>query len=608
MSLALDHASSPAQRLAHARKLLQALGAQALVVPSSDPHLSEYLPERWNTRAWISGFTGSAGVAVITADAAGVLTDSRYWTQAAAQLAGSGFELVRAEQGSTLDVARWLNSHLAQGATVIVDGQVLSLSAWQTLQFELTTHGIALRGDIDAFDSLWADRPGLPQAPVWRHSPPYATVSVEDRLATLRAQMAAEGATHLWLATLDDIAWLLNLRGSDVDYNPVFVAHALVDAREVRLFIEPGKVEPALAAALAESAIWLHDYPQIAPALAGLPHDAVLMLDPARVTHGLRQQVPAHVKVREQLCPVMMAKACKTPQELAHVRQAMEHDGAAMAAFYARFEAALAAGQTVTELTVDEWLSAERARQPGFVSLSFSTIAGWNANGALPHYRALPEAHATISGNGLLLIDSGGQYLGGTTDITRVWAIGMPSSEHKRDCTRVLQGMIALSRTVYPVGTPGPMLDAIARAPLWAEGLDFGHGTGHGVGYCLNVHEPPQRISKALPRPETALREGMITSIEPGVYREGHWGVRFENLVASVPFATHERGTFGEMLAFETLTLCPIDTRCLEAALMRPDEIDWLNAYHAEVWRRVSPHVQGAARDWLQARTRPWMS
>jgi len=286
----------------------------------------------------------------------------------------------------------------------------------------------------------------------------------------------------------------------------------------------------------------------------------------------------------------------------------MRQDGAAMCEFYAAFEAALAHGEPMTELTIDERLSAARARRPGFVGLSFGTIAAFNANGAMPHYHATAESHAKIEGDGLLLIDSGGQYLGGTTDITRVWPVGALSDAIRRDCTRVLKGTLALSRTRFPRGTPSPMLDAIARAPLWAEGLDYGHGTGHGVGYFLNVHEGPQSISRSLPEPSTAMEPGMITSIEPGLYRPGHWGVRIENLVLNVPAALGEGGTteFGEFLEFETLTLCPIDVRCLERSLLATDEIEWLNRYHATVRERLTPLVEGAALAWLNERTAPF--
>ena len=326
----------------------------------------------------------------------------------------------------------------------------------------------------------------------------------------------------------------------------------------------------------------------------------MVVLDPRRVTLGLRESAPSTVKVVEAINPSTLLKSRKNATEAAHVRAAMEQDGAAMCNFYAWFEAAQGK-ERITELTIDERLTAERAKRPGFVGLSFNTIAGFNANGAMPHYRATAESHAVIEGDGLLLIDSGGQYPGGTTDITRVWPIGTPSAEQKRDYTIVLKGTIGLSRARFPLGTLSPMLDALARGPLWEHGIDYGHGTGHGVGYFLNVHEGPQSISKAIPDANMAMQPGMITSIEPGLYRGGQWGVRIENLVLNVPAATQEQ--FGEFLEFETLTLCPIDTRCIDQSLMRADETAWLNAYHATVRTRLSPLLSGAGLEWMLHRT-----
>jgi Xaa-Pro aminopeptidase len=347
----------------------------------------------------------------------------------------------------------------------------------------------------------------------------------------------------------------------------------------------------------------LAPYTDAARALAALPADSVLLIDPKRVTFGLRSHVGT--RVVEAINPSTLLKSRKTAAEAAHVREAMAQDGAAMCAFYAWFESALGK-ERITELTIDEKLSAERAKRPGFKGLSFNTIAAFNPNGAMPHYRATAESHAVIEGNGLLLIDSGGQYLGGTTDITRVWPIGTISAEHRRDYTLVLKGTMALSRTRFPRGTLSPMLDAIARAPLWEHGLEYGHGTGHGVGYFLNVHEGPQSISKVIPDAHMAMEPGMITSIEPGLYRPGRWGIRIENLVMNVPASLPKDATeFGEFLEFETLTLCPIDTRCIERTLLRPDEIDWLNAYHATVRERLSPLVSGDALAWLMLRTTP---
>jgi Xaa-Pro aminopeptidase len=413
------------------------------------------------------------------------------------------------------------------------------------------------------------------------------------------------GATHHFVSTVDDVAWITNLRGADVEYNPVFLAHLLIDGEAARLYVGVGKIDGEIATSLAADGIAVAQYGDAADALRALPAGSTLLIDPRRVTLAFRACVPDGVRVIERINPSTLAKSRKNADEAARIREAMIEDGAAMCGFYAWLEAALARGERITELTIDERLSAARRQRDGFVGLSFSTIAAFNANAAMPHYRALPDAHAVIEGDGLLLIDSGGQYLGGTTDITRVWLVGTVSEAQRRDVTLVLKGMMALSRTRFPRGTPGPMLDAIARAPLWQHGLDYGHGTGHGVGYFLNVHEGPQTISRALPEPATAMEPGMITSIEPGVYRPGQWGVRIENLVLNVPAQTPEGGAFGEMLEFETLSLCPIDTRCIERSLLRDDEVAWLNAYHCTVRERLSARLDGDALAWLEKRTAP---
>jgi len=588
-------------RVQRVQDALVAAGADALLVPSSDPHLSEYLPERYQGRQWLSGFTGSMGTLVVTRDQAAVFADSRYWTQAEAELAGTGIDLVKIASGASAEHVDWLATKAPRGGTVLVDGQVLGLAAAQQLRERLQSAGVALRTDLDLLQQAWPGRPALPAAPVYEHSAPFAPVSRASKLAAVRAAMADRGASHHLVSTVDDIAWITNLRGSDVHYNPVFLAHLLIAQDSATLFVGAGKVDAALAATLAADGVVLADYDATAATLAALPADATVLLDPRRVTLGLRQAI-AQARVVEATNPSTLAKSRKTADEAAHIREAMAEDGAAMCEFYAWFEAALARGEPMTELTVDEHLSAARARRSGFVGLSFPVIAGYNANGAMPHYRATPASHARIEGDGLLLIDSGGQYLGGTTDITRVWPIGTVSAEMKRDYTLVLKGTLNLSRARFPRGTASPMLDALARAPLWAENLEFGHGTGHGVGYFLNVHEGPQSISKAVPTPDMAMQPGMITSIEPGLYRPGRWGVRIENLVLNLSAGESE---FGEFLAFETLTLCPIDTRCIERSLLRADEIDWLNAYHATVRERLSPRVSGDALAWLLQRTEP---
>jgi len=498
---------------------------------------------------------------------------------------------------------------LPRGSALAVDGEVLGIAAAQALHAALDKAGIAMRTDLDVFDAAWPDRPGLPAAPVYEHAAPHAPLPRADKLRQVREAMATHGAEYHFVSTLDDIAWILNLRGSDVDYNPVFLAHLLIGPSTAALFVAEGKVPGELAAVLEADGVGLTPYAEAGPSLAALPAGATLLIDPRRVTIGLREHVGGSTTVVEAINPSTLLKSRKTAAEAAHVRDAMVQDGAAMCEFYAWFEQALAdttRTEPLTELTVDEHLSAARARRPGFVGLSFPTIAGFNANGAMPHYRATEASHAPLKGHGLLLIDSGAQYVGGTTDITRVWPVGNVSAAQRRDYTLVLKGTLALSRTRFPRGTLSPMLDAIARAPLWEQGLDYGHGTGHGVGYFLNVHEGPQSISKAVPEIHMAMMPGMITSIEPGLYRPGQWGIRIENLVLNVPCASPDvTNEFGEFLEFETLTLCPIDTRCIDPSLMRADEVDWLNRYHALVRERLSPLVHGDALAWLLARTEP---
>ncbi|HEX6703480.1 MAG TPA: aminopeptidase P family protein [Albitalea sp.] len=601
----MDTRTSPFRiRIEQVQEALKRRGLAALLVPSSDPHLSEYLPERWQGRQWLSGFTGSMGTLVVAQEAAAVFADSRYWVQAERELAGSGIELVKIPTGTATHHVDWLVQRLQPGSIVGVDGDVLGLAAAYYLRAALDRAGIRLDTGVDLLDEVWSDRPELPAAAIYEHRAPQAPLPRAAKLQGVREAFLRQGATHHFISTVDDIAWLFNLRGSDVSYNPVFLAHALIDAHGATLFVGDAKVGTELQALLEADGVKLAPYAQARTALATLPPKAALMIDPRRVTLGLRQAVPEGVKLVEAINPSTLFKSRKSEAEARHIREAMAEDGAAMCEFYAWLEQALGR-EPITELTIDEHLSAARARRAGFVGLSFNTIAAFNANGAMPHYHATAESHAAIEGDGLLLIDSGGQYLGGTTDITRVWPVGTITAAHRRDYTLVLKGTIALSRTRFPRGTLSPMLDAIARAPLWEHGVDYGHGTGHGVGYFLNVHEGPQSISKVIPDPHMAMEPGMITSIEPGLYRPGQWGIRIENLVMNVPSATPENGTFGEFLEFETLTLCPIDTRCIDRGLMRADEIDWLNRYHAWVRQRLAPRVSGDALAWLQQRTEP---
>ncbi|RMQ42628.1 Peptidase, M24 protein [Pseudomonas cichorii] len=588
-----------AERLAQTRALMSREQIDAYLVPSADPHLSEYLPGYWQGRQWLSGFHGSVGTLIITQDFAGVWADSRYWEQATKELAGSGIELVKLLPGQQGPL-EWLADQAQAESVVAVDGAVLAVASSRSLASKLYARGARLRTDMDLLNELWHDRPALPANPVFEHLPPHATQPRGEKLARLRQVMVERGADWHFIATLDDIAWLFNLRGTDVSYNPVFISFALIGPQSVTLFVASEKVSDEVRLSLLRDGINLLEYTQIGAALREVPRDARLLVDPARVTCGLLDYLDSEVTLVEGLNPSTLFKSQKTEADTGHIRQVMEQDGAALCEFFAWLDGA-SGRLPISELTIDEKLTEARQRRPGYVSPSFATIAGFNGNGAMPHYRATEEEHALIEGDGLLLIDSGGQYLGGTTDITRMVPVGTPSAEQKQDCTRVLKGVIALSRAHFPKGILSPLLDAIARAPIWADEVNYGHGTGHGVGYFLNVHEGPQVIAyQAAATPQTAMLPGMITSIEPGTYRPGRWGVRIENLVINQEAGKTE---FGEFLRFETLTLCPIDTRCLDISLLSEDERKWLNSYHAHVNERLSPLLQGAALQWLKVRT-----
>ncbi|MGO2672981.1 MAG: aminopeptidase P family protein [Psychrobacter celer] len=594
-------------RIASLRERMAAQDLTAIIVPSADPHLSEYLPEYWQARLWLSGFTGSVGTLVVTADFAGLWTDSRYWVHAAAQLKGTGISLEKLAPGQPNHID-WLATHLAEGDSVAVDGNVLSIAEQDKLLDAFDVNDITLITERDVLTEIWTDRPALPSAKLYQHDAQFVAQSATDKLAAVRSGMQEAGATHHLLSSLDDIAWLTNLRGSDVDYNPVFLAHMLISADSATLFVDNSKVSSDIAKALEDSGITLADYDAVQDALSALTPEDLLLLDPNKVAVGTLSKMADDVGFIEQIAPSTLLKSVKSDADIEHVREAMRQDGAALCEFFATFEQRLADGERLSELDVDSMLIEVRSQQPHYVSPSFPTIAGFNENGALPHYRATPEKFSYLDvaegEGGLLLIDSGAQYQNGTTDITRVVGIGQVSDEHKRDFTTVLKAHIALARASFPDGIASPLIDAICRAPLWQAQMDYGHGTGHGVGYFLNVHEGPQVIAYSASTPkERAMKAGMISSNEPGLYREGKWGIRIENLVVNNPVASPTESEFGEFLHFETVTYCPIDTRLLDKSLLDQVEVEWLNDYHRQVYAELKDRVAGAALDWLTERT-----
>lgn len=597
------------ERISQLRQVLKNNDISAIIIPSADPHLSEYLPEYWQGRQWLSGFTGSVGTLVVTHDFAGLWADSRYWVQAADQLEDTGITLQKLQPGSP-NHAQWLAANLNAGDSVAIDGNVLSLAEQDRLLdafdevADSEEDGIRLITELDLLGEIWQDRPELPSAQLYAHDAQFVSQSAQEKLAEVRAQMQEIGATHHLISSLDDLAWLTNLRGSDVDYNPVFLAHMIVTADKATLYIDSVKVGEDIAKLLADAGISVADYDQVQSALSELTPDDLLLLDPNKVAVGTLNDLGDDIAMIEQIAPSTLLKSVKSKEDIEHVREAMRQDGAALCEFFSEFEARLNNGERLSELDVDSMLIEVRSKQPHYVSPSFPTIAGFNENGALPHYRATEDKFNYLEGDGLLLIDSGAQYQNGTTDITRVVGIGNVNEGQKRDFSLVLKAHIALAKACFPDGIASPLIDAICRAPLWQAQMDYGHGTGHGVGYFLNVHEGPQVIAYAASNPpERAMKVGMISSNEPGLYREGRWGIRIENLVINQPVPTPQETEFGHYLNFETVTLCPIDTRLVNSSLLNQDEINWLNDYHTHVYNELKDRVEGEALTWLTERT-----
>ena len=590
------------QNLAALRQAMQRHGLDAFVIPSADPHLSEYLPEHWQARRDLSGFTGSVGTLAVTPQKAGLWVDSRYWEQAEQQLAGSGIALQK--MGEVAPYTEWLAENLPQGAAVGVPADMLSLTGKRGLEAALAAKNIRVEHPETLLDEVWPQRPAMPSEKVYVHNPAFVSETAAEKLARVRAAMKEHGADAHLVSSLDDIAWITNLRGNDVPFNPVFLSFLLIGADKAVLFADHSRFDAEAAAALQAAGIEARDYASAAAALAEVRGS--LLVEPNKTAVSTLRLLPESVRLIEDINPSTLFKSVKSDADIARWRDVMAQDGAALCGFFAEFEQKLAAGERVTEFDIDGMLLKHRSRREGFISPSFGTIAGFNANAAMAHYSATAEHYSVIEGDGMLLIDSGGQYWGGTTDITRMAPVGTPSEAQKRDYTLVLKAHIALDETVFPDNIAAPMIDAVCRKPLWQAQCNYGHGTGHGVGYFLNVHEGPQLIAcAATPNKNHAMKKGMVTSIEPGLYRPGKWGIRIENLAANMPVENPAETEFGEFLYFETLTLCPIDTRLMLPAMMDDNEIRWVNDYHAEVRRRLEPLTEGDAKAWLLERTEP---
>lgn len=591
------------EKLAKLRELMINQHVDALVVMSADPHMSEYLPDYWKARQWLSGFSGSVGTLVVTQNFAGLWADGRYWVQAEQQLAETGFQLQKLTSDETSTHLAWIEKNLPTGSVISVNSQTLSIQQFKALEHTARLNHYKLETQQDSVGEIWLDRPELPSEKIHLMPEGLNALSRKEKIQAIRESLANKNIAGHFISSLDDIAWVLNARGQDVEYNPVFLSHLYINAEQAILFIDAEKVNVSIQQALAADGIEIRNYEDTAKFLSNISDTSVL-LDPAKVSIFHEQAIAKDIQVVYDINPSTLFKSRKHESEIAHIRHAMVKDGVALCHFFHWLEKALHHGESISELTIDEKITAFRAEQNGFIGPSFSTIAGFNANGALPHYRATEEHYSFIEGDGLLLIDSGGQYVDGTTDITRVVPVGTPTGQQKRDYTLVLKCHIALAKTIYPEGLAAPLLDSICRHTLWQHGLDYRHGTGHGVGFALNVHEGPQVLSYYAPiHAYSKLREGMIISNEPGLYHEGQYGIRIENLVANKLHSGFEK-TYGEFLEFETLTLCPIHLDCIVVDLLTNEEKDWLNSYHQTVQERLAEHLSGDVLDWLIYNTR----
>lgn len=586
------------ERIASLREAMKEKNIDAYIIPSSDPHLSEYPADRWKSREWISGFDGSAGTVVVTAGKAGLWTDSRYFLQAAAQLEGSGIDLYKMALPETPTIENFLLHELQSGQTVGMDGQTYSVADTAKLEKVLGRKEIKLETSYDLIDGIWKDRPAIPGNPLFEMPVELSGKSIQEKLDEINNRLRKEGADCLILAALDEVGWTFNIRGTDVTYNPVVISYAFVSEDESVLFIDPRKITTEVADNLKKEGIKLADYTMIQKYLSRLPEISHVFIDPAKTNISLYNALPKGCTIVEGITPANHLKSVKNETEIKGFRNAVVKDGIALTRFYIWLEQQLAASNKVTEISASEKLTALRAEQPQYIMDSFGTICGYGPHGAIVHYSATPETDAELHPEGLLLIDSGAQYLDGTTDITRTIALGEPTEQMMKDFTRVLKGTISLAKCKFPAGARGSQIDILARKALWDAGINYLHGTGHGIGHCLNVHEGPQSIR--MEENPVTLKPGMVISDEPAMYRSGEYGIRTENIIVVRDDSETE---FGKFYGFDTLTLCYIDTRLIIVPMLSVRERAWINKYHQMVYELLSPHLNEDEKAWLKEKT-----
>ncbi len=574
-------------------------GIDAFIIYTADPHNSEYPADHWKFREYISGFNGSAGTLVVTKNHAGLWTDSRYFIQADKQLRGTPIELHRMGIPGVPDYISYLTYLLPSGSVVGVDGRTMTESECRDMTRTLWNFGITINMNLDYANVLFAGRPELPVDAIWQMPKEHEGRSRADKLAEVRRSMKKSGATHYIVSALDDVAWLTNLRCSDVEFNPVFYAYMIVTDNDAHIYVDPHKLTADVSAALEHDGIITHLYEHFERDLAAIPTSSHVMFDPDQLNAYSASAIPSEVTRLEERSIATRLKSIKCHAEIANMEKAHARDGAALVRF-ARWMKEHVGHERLTELDLSAALTAERAKDKLYISDSFGTIMAYGENGAIVHYEPTIESNTEVQPHGLLLIDSGGQYIDGTTDITRTFALGPLTDKERLHYTLTLKGTIALAMAIFPAGTRGVQLDTFARQAMWRYGVDYGHGTGHGVGYCLNVHEGPQNISKKLI--DETIQQGMITSDEPGIYKEGSHGVRIENLTVCVEA---KRTDFGSFLGFKTITMFPIDKAPIMADLLTTQELKWLNDYHQTVLRTLEPLLTGADLDWLREACQP---
>lgn len=583
------------QHLEALRQVMASKNVDAVIIPGTDPHQSEYISDHWKFRDWLTGFNGSNGTAVVTATEAGLWTDSRYFLQAQEQLEGSGFTLHKEHIPGEATIQEWLAQQLGDDSIVAIDGRLFSMVEANRLEVFCGNNGFMLATDFYPADAIWPDRPARPSAPAFVHQEQWAGESVDSKIERTLTEVKAAGADCMLVTALDDIAWLLNLRGSDIDFTPVVVSFCYISAHDRVLFIDEDKVTKEVKQHLKDCDVKIKDYDDITKYLTKVSEHRTILLDPNAVSDTLGQSLLCQRLYAPS--PIAELKALKNEVEIAGERAAMEHDGVAFTRMMMWLEQAVPAGG-VTEIDVWNKLMEERKKFSTYHEDSFHMIVGYKEHGAIVHYEPTPESASTLAPEGLLLMDTGGQYLEGTTDMTRTITLGNPTEQEKHDFTLVLKGHLDLARAVFPVGTMGVQLDALARMPLWQEGMTYLHGTGHGVGHFLCCHEGPQSIR--MESNPTSLKLGMITSNEPGLYKAGEYGIRTENLLLTVPATKND--DFGEFYKFETLTLFPYDVRLIDKSMLTREEIEQLNAYHQQVLDRLLPLLEPQEQEWLKSK------